>query len=128
MPFRGSSAPTAAGEEALIRLRRQAQSLTQARGTLRLSGDGLAQDCFQGKNGHGLSGPGQSGVKKLAGEQGRFAIRQDHQHMLELRALALVDGHGIGRFVRRQAFAGYGPNGIRFRREVNQQAGFLRPD
>lgn len=47
--------------------------------------------------------PGNTGVDQFTGEDRAVVFRQYHQAVLEFRALAFVDGEGVGGFVFRHA-------------------------
>jgi len=57
-----------------------------------------------------LPGAGDGGVVEFSAQQGRIPVRQRQQHLIELRSLALVHGHGKGGLMLRQAGGGDTPD------------------
>src|SRR5262245_22006359 len=68
------------------------------------------------------TGTRNAGVKHLPRHHRRVRLRQYYQHVVELRALALVDSHRVDRFVRGQADRGEAPHAAIGRRKVNTEA------
>src|SRR4051794_41810797 len=74
------------------------QPLAQTGGPAGPALDGGAYVVRGADHHHALAGPRDGGVEELAGEQPRLRWRQDHDDLVGLWALALVDGqrgHGV---------------------------------